>query len=180
MNGSWGNTHQRPATPLIADAFFRAGYIESWGRGIEKINRECRQHGIEPPLYDTGMSGLMLTFQANPEHLIAALGEDRAKPVLEGKVGERVGETRVEMPEVTVETPVETVETPEVTVETPVETPDRIIELLRAHPHLTLGEVAAQIGKSVSAVERASVKLTREGRLRRVGPRKGGHWEVLK
>ena len=158
--------------------------------------------------------GLMLTFQANPEHLIAALGEDRAKPVLDGKVGERVGETRVEMPVVTVETPevrvetpevrvetpevrvetpevrvetpevrVETpevrVETPEVRVETPVETRDRIIELLRAHPHLTLGEVAAQIGKSVSTVERSSVKLTREGRLRRVGPRKGGHWEVL-
>ena len=130
--------------------------------------------------------GLMLTFQANPEHLIAALGEDRAKPVLDGKVGERVGETRVEMPVVTVETPEVTVEspevrveTPEVRVETPVETRDRIIELLRAHPHLTLGEVAAQIGKSVSTVERSSVKLTREGRLRRVGPRKGGHWEVL-
>lgn len=25
--------------PLIAAAFFRAGYIEAWGRGIEKINK---------------------------------------------------------------------------------------------------------------------------------------------
>ncbi|MCY4427525.1 MAG: ATP-dependent DNA helicase [Halieaceae bacterium] len=71
-----GKHPSAPCNPLIADAFFRAGYIESWGRGIEKINHECRQHGIEPPLYDTGMSGLMLTFQANPEHLVAALGED--------------------------------------------------------------------------------------------------------
>ena len=34
----------------------------------------------------------MLTFQANPEHLIAALGAAGAKRVLEEKVGERVGE----------------------------------------------------------------------------------------
>jgi len=58
-----------PFNPLLANAFFHAGYIESWGRGIEKIDRECRAHGIEPPLYDFGMAGLMLTFRANPEHL---------------------------------------------------------------------------------------------------------------
>jgi predicted HTH transcriptional regulator len=62
-----------PYNPLIAQAFFLGGYIESWGRGIEKIDRECRGHGIEPPLYDAGMAGLMLTFRANPEHVQAAL-----------------------------------------------------------------------------------------------------------
>ena len=97
----------------------------------------------------------MLTFQANPEHLIEGLGEAGVKRSLEEKVGKKVGETRVE-------------------------TPERIIELLRAHPHLTLVEVAARIGKSVSAVERATAKLTSEGRLRRVGARKGGHWQVPK
>lgn len=44
---------------------------------------------------------------------------------------------------------------------------------------MTLAEVAATIGKSLSAVERASAKLTKEGCLRYVGPRKGGRWEVL-
>ena len=109
------------------------------------------------------MSGLMLTFQANPEHLLEGLGEAGVKRSLEERVGKKVGETQVETQ-----------------VETRVETPDRIIELLRAHPHLTLVEVAARIGKSVSAVERATAKLTSEGRLRRVGPRKGGHWQVPK
>ena len=36
-----------PYNPLVANAFFRAGYIESWGRGIEKIRQECIAHGIE-------------------------------------------------------------------------------------------------------------------------------------
>jgi len=44
---------------------------------------------------------------------------------------------------------------------------------------MTLLEVAEAIGRSLSAVERASAKLAKEGRLRYVGPRKGGHWEVL-
>ena len=29
----------RPYNPLIASTFYRAGYIESWGRGIEKIHQ---------------------------------------------------------------------------------------------------------------------------------------------
>ena len=76
------------------------------------------------------------------------------------------------------------VETP---VETPVEpshrqspkTPDRILSILAEHPSMTLAEVATAIGMSVSAVERAAKKLTGEGRLRHVGPRKGGQWEIL-
>jgi ATP-dependent DNA helicase RecG len=64
-------------------------------------------------------------------------------------------------------------------VETPVKTPDRIVELLRANPHMTLIEVAGAIGKSLRAVERATAKLAVEGRLRYIGPRKGGHWETL-
>lgn len=52
-----GKHPSKPFNPLIANAFFRAGYIESWGRGIEKIHRECLAHGIEPPAYDFGRRG---------------------------------------------------------------------------------------------------------------------------
>jgi ATP-dependent DNA helicase RecG len=51
--------------------------------------------------------------------------------------------------------------------------------MLKDNPQMTLAEVASLIGKSVSAVERASAKLVKSGRLKRVGPAKGGHWEVL-
>lgn len=65
-------------------------------------------------------------------------------------------------------------------VETRVKTPEMILRVLADNPSLSLAEVAAEIVKSVSAVERASSKLVKEGRLKRVGPAKGGHWEVLK
>ena len=44
---------------------------------------------------------------------------------------------------------------------------------------MTLQEVATNIGRSLSAVERAAAKLVKEGRLRYIGPQKGGQWEVL-
>ncbi len=66
----------------------------------------------------------------------------------------------------------------ETQVETQVKTPDQILRMLDEKPEMTLAEVAQKIGKSLSAVERASSKLVKAGRLRYVGPKKGGHWEV--
>ncbi len=57
----------KPFNPLIANAFFRTGMIESWGRGIEKIQRECELAGVPAPEYRTDASGLMVKFTAKPE-----------------------------------------------------------------------------------------------------------------
>jgi ATP-dependent DNA helicase RecG len=45
-----------PYNPDIANAFFRSGYVEAWGRGIEKINENCVEAGLPLPLiyYNTG------------------------------------------------------------------------------------------------------------------------------
>src|SRR5471032_900373 len=64
-------------------------------------------------------------------------------------------------------------------VETPVKTPIAVLQSLAANPTKTLAEVAAETGKSLSAVERASAKLVKDGKLKYVGPKKGGHWEIL-
>src|SRR3546814_5285272 len=58
-------------------------------------------------------------------------------------------------------------------------TPDQILTLLRGQPELTLAGVADFIGRALSTVERAAARLQSEGRLRHVGPKKGGRWEVL-
>ena len=62
---------------------------------------------------------------------------------------------------------------------TPVETPDQILQMLDERPEMTLAQVASKLGKSLCAVERASSKLVKAGRLRFVGPKKGGHLEVI-
>ena len=63
--------------------------------------------------------------------------------------------------------------------QTRVKTPEQILQLLLEQPTLSLADVAARLGKSTSAVERAAGKLQEQGRLRFVGPRKGGRWEAM-
>jgi ATP-dependent DNA helicase RecG len=62
---------------------------------------------------------------------------------------------------------------------TPGKTPERILAVLKLTPTASIPELAAQLEKSESAIERAIRQLRETGRLRRVGSAKGGYWEVL-
>ena len=52
-----------PHNPDIANAFFRIGYIETWGRGIRKMNEQCTEAGLPPPLYYYASSGFWVVFR---------------------------------------------------------------------------------------------------------------------
>lgn len=65
-------------------------------------------------------------------------------------------------------------------VKTSVKTPEAILNLLAATPSMTLAEIATSIGKTRRTVELAAAKLVKAGRLKHVGPQRGGHWEVLR
>ena len=56
---------------------------------------------------------------------------------------------------------------------------EKILALLSANPHATMADLIAETGLSVSGVEKNIRELKAAGRLRRVGPDKGGHWEVV-
>ena len=56
---------------------------------------------------------------------------------------------------------------------------ERIVELMRATPAITQQEMIAELGVARSTVLLHVSALKRAGRVRRVGPDKGGHWEVL-
>lgn len=44
---------------------------------------------------------------------------------------------------------------------------------------MTTREIAQHLGISQRAIEKQIDKLKRDGRLRRIGPDKGGYWQVL-
>jgi ATP-dependent DNA helicase RecG len=52
-----------PYNPDIANAFFRVGYIEAWGRGIKKMNEQCLAAGLPKPLYYYESSGFWVEFR---------------------------------------------------------------------------------------------------------------------
>lgn len=56
----------RPFNPAIAQVFYRAGYIEAWGRGIEKICEACRRYGTPNPEYTVLGDDITVKFTALP------------------------------------------------------------------------------------------------------------------
>ena len=59
-----------PYNPDIANVFYRAGYIEHWGRGIEKICEACKELGADLPFYELRGNGLRVHFKALQSALV--------------------------------------------------------------------------------------------------------------
>lgn len=55
----------------------------------------------------------------------------------------------------------------------------KILEILAADSHCTYDVLAERLGISRRAVTKQISNLRKEGKLRRIGPDKGGHWEVI-
>lgn len=66
MENLLGKHNSRPYNPLIANTFFRAGYIEAWGRGIQKIRESCKENGNKMAEYQVNSSEIMVVFYGLP------------------------------------------------------------------------------------------------------------------
>ena len=56
----------------------------------------------------------------------------------------------------------------------------KILELLKEFPEITRERLASEVGLSVRGVEKNLAQLKSAGKIRRIGGRKDGRWEVVK
>jgi ATP-dependent DNA helicase RecG len=186
MKKLFGHHSSKPYNPLVANAFFRAGEIESWGRGIERILDACREAGAPEPLLEFDARDVWVTFPFPSEYLTIVEPTSQARESAE----KTSGKTSVETPmkaSVQNQTHLSTEKPKGASVQTPartsvqiaVQTSAKIVELLRADPDMSQAQIAAKLRRSVRAIEMATAKLVKAGQLRFVGPKKNGHWEVL-
>ena len=162
----------KPFNPDVAYAFFRAGMVESWGRGIELILGECRRVGVPAPELSFKRSGFWVVFHYPPDHQ-AAIRAPRTGAETDGE------------PSTDTETSREPTQKP---TRKPAQKParkrrgagpERILALLAEHPDMTMRVLAARVGLSLGGVRHHLERLKSAGRIRHVGPTKGGRWEVL-
>lgn len=57
---------------------------------------------------------------------------------------------------------------------------EKILVLLRRNPRVSARGIAGALGLTSRAVEKHLSKLKQEGRLKRIGPDKGGRWKVTR
>ena len=142
------DSHKR--NPIIADIFFRAGFIESWGRGTNIIIGECASAGLEDPAFKEREGGLEVSINRNPL---------------------RLADKGVEMPiEKGTENIVENI------VENDVQA--KILKLIKANSKISAKVIGEKIGIA-SRNAQVHLRVLREaGIIERIGADKGGYWKV--
>lgn len=59
-----GKHNSIPFNPDVANVFYLAGHIESWGRGIEKIFNACKTENVPMPQFKVHPGDIMIHFTA--------------------------------------------------------------------------------------------------------------------
>ena len=65
-----GKHASKPYNPNIAHVFYLAGFIESWGRGIEKICTACKEAQLPAPEYTINPGDIMVKFTASNDYIV--------------------------------------------------------------------------------------------------------------
>jgi len=142
-----------PYNPDIAKVFFRAGYIETWGRGTVNIVEYCKQAGVPEPVFESKWGGLAVIFIKKEGMRPWERGDevsDKDVTKTDEKLGEKLGENQ-----------------------------RKIINLMKEDPYVSIPKMADKIGISTTAVENNIKKLKMRNIIKRIGPDKGGYWQVL-
>ena len=165
----------RPHNPRVAYAFFRAGMIEAWGRGIQRIVDVCLKADNPTPTWrlESGGNGLWVRFPFSDAYQAAdaaarGIGTTQKTAAGSGSFDQH--------PEIIQKS---SRKHPEGSY-TKQSLADRIIALLRTNPSASRRELVEGLqGATEGSVKYQLDKLKRLGRLRRVGPDRGGRWVVV-
>lgn len=83
-----------PYNPDIANAFFRAGLVESWGRGTIKIIEQCKEHGLPKPEFENSGKDFWVVFRKDIYNEISlkrlGINERQIKAVLYAKENDEI------------------------------------------------------------------------------------------
>ena len=137
----------RPHNPDIAATFFRAGEVEAWGQGIERIQTYCADYGCPVPEWRFDGAGIWTIFYNKPNTNTAEKSSEKNVKKSSQKTTQK--------------------------------TTQKIIELIKDNQNISIEEMADKCGLTRDGIKYQIKKLKQEGILRRIGPDKGGHWEII-
>ena len=116
-----------------------------------KITGGCKEYGGPRPSYKIGESGVMVLCKACPAYL------------------ELKNAGIEQLPHTTQTTTQSTTQT----------TAQKILAIIKANPNVSRSALSREIGLSTDGIKWHLQKLKEGNAIRRVGPKYGGHWEVV-
>jgi len=148
-------------------------FKESWGRGWQKICDGFMAAGLPKPSIESKQGGVLVTFQRNNVNLNATVvaGQESTQKV--GALGIMPNKGNEEE-KTTQKSSLKS------SLKSGLKSEQSIIEAIIANPNVTIPILQEMTGLSRNGIKKALNRLKVQGVIRRVGPDKGGHWEILK
>ena len=140
----------KPRNKLIANVFYKAGFIESWGRGISKVCKDFASAGLQKPTFTNFWNGSLVQIQRPATNLltdqVTGLETDQVKL---SKLKEN-----------------------QLVVYLFIKNHDQVSD------QVTTGYIAKELGTSYSTVKRILSVLKSNDLVYRVGSDKYGYWKA--
>jgi ATP-dependent DNA helicase RecG len=146
---------------IIASIFFQAGFIEHWGRGFDKVQAAFETNNIPFPRVENQFGGTSVYIQRETET------QETTEKTIQKSV-ENIKENTI------AENIVENI------VENLSAMRGRIVKIIWKNPKATAQSISKQVEIAPRNVQEHLKYLQKAGILRRVGPDKGGYWEIIK
>ena len=117
--------------------------------------------------------------QFDPERTVLTLDYNDVEDATKSSEQENAPQKTENAPQKTENAPQKTENAPQKTENAPQKTSQKIVSFISENPKITRHELALFLSISDDAVKQQIAKLVQKQIIRRVGPDKGGHWEVL-
>ena len=143
--------------PLIASVMKTLGYVNMFNRGVGQVQTDLKKNGNPPAEF---IVNLLTAFKVN----VIEVGD---KVITDENMQETIREG---VPETREKTRKKTRE----------KTREKIILSILENPYTTISELAEKLSLTIKGVEWQLKKLKQQDIIRRVGPDRGGHWEIVK
>lgn len=146
----------KPYNPLIAQTFFKAGFIESWGRGFEKIKKECEEYGSPLPRVEIKSSGVMVKCVPSKVYmeLLNKMKDKNVPDNVSQNVPDNVSQNLKEIEE-------------------------EIMKNIIDNPYITQQQMADKLKVNRKTIQRGLNSLKGKNIIERIGSDRKGSWKIL-
>ena len=143
----------QPRNKLIANVFFRAGFIESWGRGWDKVARECTRVNVELPTIETFDGGTLVAIKRPVNSMT---DHDTYQDTYQDELLRKLKEKGIKL----------------------TERQQAIVVWISEHPKTTYDEMAEKFGVSRQSIYK-DIKKLKNGVIAGDGNTNGLEWKVI-
>ena len=153
-----GRHSSKPRNRNIANAMFKAGFIDTWGRGYMKIREGFEAAGIPMPKVQNFCGGVRVTVQRTKFMQMMNVGNNVGNNVASNVVSSVVSVSQVQL----------------------TERQQEIYKLIKANSFISSKQMSVVLSVVHRTIQRDLAALQKAGIIIREGNTSAGHWVLLK